>query len=298
MGRAFGSPHPRFFASSSGRDRGIALQKPAGASLDDMREQKRAGTATATAMVDVAPLLDLALHMAIRADDIALAGFGADVKADFKVDGSPVTRVDREIESMLRDTVEREHPSAGVLGEEYGEELGVGRWVFDPIDGTREFVAGDPRFATLIAYELGGVPLVGVVSAPALHLRWWAGVGLGSARSYRGGVSQARVSSTRRWGRARGLIVGGLDPGRDEELVAGGVRWSRRGVSWEAVRVSSGEVDFAVARGEVWDVAPLGVIVSEAGGRFGSAVLENGQIRLVASNGHLADQAQAHLLRP
>ena len=50
-------------------------------------------------MVDVAPLLDLALHMATRADDIALAGFGADVKADFKPDGSPVTRVDREIES-------------------------------------------------------------------------------------------------------------------------------------------------------------------------------------------------------
>lgn len=85
-----------------------------------MRDPKDAGTATAT--VDVVPLLDLALHMANRADDIALAGFGADVKADIKPDGSPVTRVDREIESMLRDTVCREHPQAGVLGEEYGEE--------------------------------------------------------------------------------------------------------------------------------------------------------------------------------
>lgn len=261
-----------------------------------MRDQKRAGSGIATAMVDVAPVLDLALHMAIRADDIALAGFGGGVKAEIKSDGSPVTRVDREIESMLRDTVEREHPQAGVLGEEYGEEIGAGRWVFDPIDGTREFVAGDPRFATLIAYELGGVPVVGVVSAPALHLRWWAGVGLGAAHSYQGRVTQARVSATRRWARARGLVVGGLEPATNEALVSGGVRWSRRGVSWEAVRVSSGEVDFAVARGQIWDVAPLGVIVSEAGGRSGSSVLPNGQIRLVASNRHLAEQTQSLLI--
>lgn len=247
-------------------------------------------------MVDVAPLLDLALHMANRADDIALAGFGADVKADTKPDGSPVTRVDREIESMLRDTVCREHPQAGVLGEEYGEEGGVGRWVFDPIDGTKEFVAGDSRFSTLIAYELEGVPLVGVVTAPALQLRWWAGQGQGAAHSYRGRVSPARVSATRRWARSRGFVVGGMESAKLDALLDGGARWSRGGVSWEAVRVSSGEMDFAVTCGEIWDVAPLGVIISEAGGRVAATIRDDGLIRVVASNRHIAEHAKTHLL--
>jgi histidinol-phosphatase len=132
---------------------------------------------TKTHVVDVGALVDLALHMANRADEIALAGFGRAHAFEVKADGSPVTRIDREVESMLRDTIEREHPSAGVLGEEYGKERGVGRWVLDPIDGTREFVQGDPRFSVLIAYDLNGVPQLGVMSAPALGLRWWAGRG-------------------------------------------------------------------------------------------------------------------------
>ena len=276
----------------------LSFLQPVGACLDGMKDPKDAGTATATATatIDIVGLLDLALHMANRADDIALAGFGGDVVVDTKSDGSPVTRVDREIESMLRDTVCREHPQAGVLGQEYGEEKGVGRWVFDPIDGTREFVAGDSRFAILIAYELEGVPLVGVVSAPALQLRWWAGLGHGAARSYRGGVSNARVSATRRWARSRGLIVGGLEPGKVEGLMTGGVSLSRRGVSWEAVRVASGEIDFAVTCGEAWDVAPLGVIISEAGGRVGRTIQDDGLIRVVASNRHIADESRAYLL--
>ena len=56
-----------------------------------------------------------------------------------------------------------------------GQPTFAGRqWVIDPIDGTKNFVRGVPVWATLIALLDDGVPVAGVVSAPALHRRWWA----------------------------------------------------------------------------------------------------------------------------
>lgn len=253
---------------------------------------------TAAPTLDTKAMLDLALHMANRADEIALAGFRGGARPDIKADGSPVTRVDREIESMIRDTIEREHPQAGVLGEEYGEELGEGRWVVDPIDGTREFVKWDPRFSILIAYELDADVLLGVVSAPALGSRWWAGVGLGARRSHRGMISAAQVSEHDALAGARGMLLGGFHskgwPGPEaaaeieESLIADGVDLTRRGVSWEAVKVATAEFDFALTAGYRWDVAPLEVIVREAGGWVATSETPDGVNRIAVSNGRLA----------
>jgi len=263
-----------------------------------MTQRRDAATTTSVRTVEVEALLDLALHMANRADEIALAGFRDGSKVDIKPDGSPVPRVDREIESVIRDTIEREHPRAGVLGEEYGEEPGVGRWVIDPIDGTREFVKGDPRFSVLIAYELDDEPLLGVVSSPALGLRWWAGAGLGARRAHRGMISAARVSITKHLSRSQGLLLGGFHsegwPDRrgslrlELGLLGEGARLNRRGVSWEAVRVAGAEFDFAFTSGHRWDVAPLPVIVREAGGWAEMVETRSGLSRIAVSNRQLA----------
>lgn len=248
--------------------------------------------------VDIPALLALALHMANRADEIGLGGFDRGIEFESKADGSPVTRVDREIETMLRDTVEREHPQAGVLGEEYGEEEGLGRWVFDPIDGTQQFIDGDPRWAVLIAYEMDDKPLLGVVSAPAVGHRWWAGRGLGARSSYQGAVSAARVSMTRRMASAFGMLLGGFHsegwPGPenasriDTNLTRAGAKISRRGVSWEAVRVAGAEYDLALTTGRRWDVAPMPVIVREAGGWAEVFDGEDGLSHIAVSNRQLA----------
>lgn len=262
-------------------------------------QRERTGTRPEV-KVDTGALLDLALHMANRADEIALGGFAGGMRFDTKSDGSPVTRIDREVESVLRDTIEREHPQAGVLGEEYGEEQGVGRWVIDPIDGTQQYIEGDPKWAVLIAYEVGDEPVLGVISAPALGLRWWAGAGLGARMSYRGVVSAARVSMTKRVSKAYGILVGGFHsegwPTREhssvieERLAAAGVRISRRGVSWEAVRVAGAEIDLALTTGARWDIAPLPVIVREAGGWAEVFEHGNGLNRIVLSNRQLVGE--------
>jgi histidinol-phosphatase len=221
-------------------------------------------------------VLELGVRLADRADAITMQGFYEAFDVYTKEDGSPVTSVDREVEVALRDLIAWEHRSAGVLGEEYGSIPGEGRWVLDPIDGTREFIDGDPRFATLAAYETEDGPIVGVVSAPALGLRWWAGRGLGAFFARDGAVAAARVSITSDLPGSRGLLpstIAGEAPTLPPEALDFVGRLSTSGASlhpctssWQAVRVATGDYDAAFARGAWWDVAPLSVIIGEAGG--------------------------------
>lgn len=129
--------------------------------------------------------LMLALALADRADELTRVRFGAlDLRIDTKPDLTPVTDADRAVESDVRQTLGRDRPGDGVLGEEFGGSTTfTGRqWIVDPIDGTKNFVRGVPVWASLIALLEDGVPSVGVVSAPALQRRWWAA--RGRARSH------------------------------------------------------------------------------------------------------------------
>lgn len=112
--------------------------------------------------------LMLALALADRADELTRVRFGAlDLRIDTKPDLTPVTDADRAVESDVRQTLGRDRPGDGVLGEEFGGSTTfTGRqWIVDPIDGTKNFVRGVPVWASLIALLEDGVPSVGVVSA-------------------------------------------------------------------------------------------------------------------------------------
>src|SRR5437764_1217519 len=80
-------------------------------------------------------------------------------------------------ERAIRDYLAKVRPGDGIVGEEYGGDAPNGargsprpqrRWIVDPLDGTRSFVAGEPEFGSLIALEEDGEVIVGVASAPAL----------------------------------------------------------------------------------------------------------------------------------
>ncbi len=129
--------------------------------------------------------LTLALSLADRADALTRERFGAlDLRVETKPDLTPVTDADRAVEADLRDTLAQRRPDDSVVGEEFGGTTTfAGRqWIIDPIDGTKNFVRGVPVWATLIALLNDGVPMVGVVSAPALQRRWWAARGEGRVR--------------------------------------------------------------------------------------------------------------------
>lgn len=97
-----------------------------------------------------------------------------------KADASPVTVADRGSEEAIRESLHRATPELGLLGEEFGQEGSErDRWIIDPIDATKNFVAGLPFFATLIGLELDGELVFGAVHAPVMG----PGSGLGAAQT-------------------------------------------------------------------------------------------------------------------
>jgi histidinol-phosphatase len=135
-------------------------------------------------MTDYSPSDDLSLALALagNADLISLDRFTAlDLVVTTKPDRTPVTDADQAVERSIRAGILAARPGDSILGEEYGTEGDSSRqWIIDPIDGTANFLRGVPIWGTLISLAIDGVPVVGVVSAPALGKRWYAAAGHGA----------------------------------------------------------------------------------------------------------------------
>jgi histidinol-phosphatase len=243
----------------------------------------------------------LALRLADQADALTMERFGAlDLHVDTKPDLTPVTDADRSVEESLRDALSVERPDDSVLGEEFGgTAVFTGRqWVIDPIDGTKNFVRGVPVWATLIGLLRDGVPVAGVVSAPALQRRWWAGAGVGAFASFAGGpprrISVSSVADFESASLSFSSLSGWAERGlRDRFIDLTDTVWRVRayGDFLSYCLLAEGAVDIA-AEPEVslWDLAALDIVVREAGGAFtdlagasgphgGSAVATNGLLQ-------------------
>ncbi len=224
--------------------------------------------------------LSLALALAAEADLISLDRFRAlDLMVESKPDRTPVTDADRAVERSIRHGIEAARPADSILGEEYGTQGSSSRqWIIDPIDGTANFLRGVPIWGTLIALAIDGVPVVGVVSSPALGARWWAAVGHG-AWTQQGGAELRRlaVSGVRELADASlsyNSITGWDEAGRLDPLVALTRRvWRSRAIGdmWSYMLLAEGALDIV---GEFdlqpYDMAALIPIIEEAGGRFSS----------------------------
>ncbi|PJE09306.1 histidinol-phosphatase [Mycobacterium sp.] len=242
--------------------------------------------------------LQFALALADQADEVTRARFGAlDLRVDTKPDLTPVTDADQAVESQLREAIAGGRPGDSVLGEEFGGTTSWhGRqWIIDPIDGTKNFVRGVPVWASLIALLDGGVPVVGVVSAPALHRRWWAARGQGAFASVAGAaprrLSVSAVAQLDSASLSFSSLTGWADIGlRGHFIELTDAVWRVRayGDFLSYCLLAEGAVDIAAEpEVSVWDLAALDVLVHEAGGRFtsldgtvgphgGSAVATNG----------------------
>ncbi|MDS1114299.1 histidinol-phosphatase [Gordonia westfalica] len=254
--------------------------------------------------------LELALSLADSADALTTDRFGAvDLRVDDKPDLTPVSDADLACETLIRERLAARRPADTVLGEEFGGDAALAgrQWVIDPIDGTKNFVRGVPVWATLIALLVDGVPTVGVVSAPALRRRWWAAAGLGAHTCFDGDdARQLSVSGVGDLGSsslAFSSLSGWADRGiRDRFIDLTDQVWRVRGYGdfFNYCLVAEGAVDIA-AEPEVslWDLAPLDILVREAGGRFTALDGTPGPAggSAVASNGLLHDEVLA-ALRP
>jgi histidinol-phosphatase len=220
-------------------------------------------------------LLEFAVEVAWRAGRATLAHYQTGVVAETKADSSPVTVADREAERIARELIQARFPDDGIVGEEFGEwrPSATRRWILDPIDGTKSFVAGVPLYGVLLALEENHQSLVGVVHFPALTETVYAARGEGC------------------WWNGRRARVSKVDKLEDAILLATDAESIVRhghGAGWDRLRSAArftrtwgdcyGHVLVATGRAEImldpvlapWDAAPLQPIVEEAGGVFTS----------------------------
>lgn len=220
----------------------------------------------------MSPRLRFAIEAARLAGDSTLDLFRANRAFDLKPDQTPVTEADKQAEAIVRRQVHLQFPDEHVFGEEEGGGEHVGaRWVVDPIDGTKSFIAGVPLYATLLSYEVAQQPILGVAYFPALGEIVYAERAQGAFWN----EQPCRVKQNSSLERAV-VCCGG-----HKSLVKAG--------RWEGVRsladrclatrtwsdayghclVATGRVDAMIDPiVSHWDISAIQVIVEEAGGSF------------------------------
>lgn len=247
-------------------------------------------------------------ELAKEADAISMRFFRTEaIRIDKKSDGSAVTQADRGIEEMARAKVAASGLAMDVLGEEMGggdagnpAETGRARLIIDPIDGTEEFSRGIITFGTLLGIERDGEIVAGMVSAPALGMRWWAYCGEGAWRN----GEKMQVSNVERLNGGM-AFTGGTGPNSNRQntqkmrVLLDAARYGRSfGGFWKHMMVAEGTIEAgADLHSKPWDLAPAALIVEEAGGRAtdlnGKRTIYNGS--LLSTNGKIHEEVLALL---
>lgn len=229
---------------------------------------------------------DILVGAALEAGEIALRFFreaaATSARIDYKEGGSPVTEADLAVDDFLRRRLGEAFPDAGWLSEETtdgAERLRrAALLIVDPIDGTRAFIAGDPRWAVSIAYVRDGRPIAAVVSLPALGRAYGAAAGCGAT------LNGAPIAVSTAAG-LDGARAAGPKPLLEQLARAAGAVFVPQpripSLAYRLALVASGDFEIAAAAGmsHDWDVAAADLVIEEAGGRLsgldGAALLYN-----------------------
>jgi histidinol-phosphatase len=249
---------------------------------------------------DLDQRLTFGLQAASVAQELILQHYqSAQLSVEAKADASPVTVADRGAEQLIRERLADAFPQDGVFGEEFGESPGTNgyRWILDPIDGTKAFVAGVPLFGTMIGLERDGECVLGVVRFPALDEVAYARRG-GGTWWQRGNDAPRQTHVTRTPRLADSLLCftdvdGWVKVGRLDAFnrLCETARISRGwGDCYGHTLVALGRIDVMIdPLLNPWDAAAIVPLVIEAGGTFvdwtGAATIHGGNG--VSSNGRV-----------
>jgi histidinol phosphatase-like enzyme (inositol monophosphatase family) len=237
-------------------------------------------------------LLDSAVTLLREAGQLTLRWFrSSSLAIERKGDGTPVTEADKAAERFLREQITARFPDDSIVGEEEDDVVGTSgrRWIIDPIDGTKAFTHGVPLYTNLLAVDDEEGPAVGVIYLPALGEAVYAGRGLGC---YCNG-EPARVNDRDRVAGSY-LSSSGYEHWTDAMLGAArssGARLRTWGDGYGYALVATGRIEaMCDPVAALWDLAPMPVILAEAGGRFTDLDGDQG-----AGNGHgLATNGALH----
>ena len=191
-----------------------------------------------------------------------------------KADGSFVTDADVETEKWMREFVRRSFPDHGLIGEEAEAERPEApfQWIFDPIDGTEEFINNIPTYGSIIGLHYKGFPVVSLIDHPALDLCLTASFGQGARRNGNPVTigktpdpNQLRIALA-----ARKNFFGAADEGQLFDQITQAFPNHRIYRSCYAhVLAAMGAIDAMIEYGNhVWDLAATQLLIEEAGGRY------------------------------
>ena len=243
-----------------------------------MNEARSSGTAFGTdaAAALMAPLTDLV----VRAGAAILAVNRDAMKIDGKADGSPVTEADLAADRIIAEGLARLAPDIPALSEERVDvakgPYGGTFFLIDPLDGTKEFVAGRSEFTVNVALVTNGAPLLGIIGAPALGLVWRGLVGRGAERLKTGEGSLAEPIHTRLLPKRGEPWIAAVSrshgDSRTEAFIAGrpGAVRQMLGSAVKFGRLAEGGADIypRLSPTSEWDVAAGHALVTAAGGKI------------------------------
>ena len=219
--------------------------------------------------------LDFCHQLANAADKISMPSFigQKNLTIEKKSDGSFVTQADKQIEEHLSGMINSKFPSHGFFGEETAHKNAESdfKWIIDPIDGTHGFMRGMPIWATLIALEYNQQIITSMISAPALGSRWWAAKNHGAFKSFKEQISKIEVSTISQISESHILFTGikeCLKKWPKFQIILNQA-WRERGLGdfWGHCLVAEGVAESMIDPiVNIWDVAALHLLVSEAGG--------------------------------
>jgi 3'(2'), 5'-bisphosphate nucleotidase len=206
---------------------------------------------------------------------LALCGDRARDRA--KADGSPVTDADHASEAVIMAHLARLMPGIPVVSEEHAswppaEALRDVFVLVDPLDGTREFIAGRDEYTVNIAVIARGEPVAGVVAAPALHQVWRGARGVGAERLALGSAGEPVRLAPRPWpaGSPVALVSRSHGDAASAAMIdrLPGAIQQPCGSSVKFCRLAEGAADFypRLAPTCEWDVAAGHAVLAAAGG--------------------------------
>ena len=232
-----------------------------------------------------AALLEPLTDLVIAAGAAILAVNRGAMRIDGKADGSPVTEADLAADRIIAEGLARLVPQVPTLSEErvqmakppYDNSF----FLIDPLDGTKEFVAGRNEFTVNLALVTNGTPLLGIVGAPALGVIWRGLVGRGAERLTidANKVTVAQPIHTRRhpkrgepWIVAVSRSHGDIRTEAFIEARPGAIRQTL-GSAVKFGRVAEGVADIypRLAPTSEWDIAAGHAVVTAAGGKITDA---------------------------
>ena len=221
------------------------------------------------------PVRDI-LRIATQASDEVLRIYRTDFQVELKEDSSPLTEADLRSHEIILAGLRELDPDTPVLSEEaqtapWSERRHWQRfWLIDPIDGTKEFTHRRDEFTVNIALIEDGVPVMGVVTAPALGEAFWGIQGKGAWKREQDGsehpISVAEPPAQKRVVASKSHLN---DETRDFIEKLGAHKMVQAGSSLKFCRVAEGKADIYPRIGPTceWDTGAADAVLRAAGGK-------------------------------